>query len=320
MTRLLRGIALSACLLATLARAAGRDSITVDRFDLPAPALAPAGLHVTVYLPPGYAAGAARYPVLYANDGQDMAAVGLRATLADLQARHLMAPLIVVAVDALPDRLAQYGLFDRARRRSVVGGSRYGAIGTQAQPYAQWLMQTLVPAIDARYHTRGDAADRAVLGWSLGALSAFGVGWEAPDVFGTVGAFSPSFWVAADRTDAATVQHTRLALRRVDRGPARPALRLWFSIGTAEETSDRDGDGVIDAVDDLRDLVDGWRDADGTPRRGLRQLGAAVVTGDAADPPRHGQVALEVVPGARHELRAWAAVLPAFLRWAFPPR
>lgn len=286
-----------------------------DTFRLPSPAFAPQSFHVTVYLPPGYAQGGTHYPVLYANDGQDMSAVGLQATLANLYARHAIAPVIVVAVDALPDRLALYGLFDRARR----GGSRFGAIGAQAQPYAQWFVDTLVPAIDARYRTRPSAANRAVLGWSLGALSAFGLGWNEPDVFGTVGAFSPSFRVAGDRSDARAVQHSRLALRMVDRGPARPALRLWFSIGTGEETSDRDGDGVIDAVDDLRDLVDGWRDVDGTPRRGLRQLGYDVVEGDPAHPPRNGQVALDVVPDAHHEQKAWAAVLPDFLRWAFPP-
>lgn len=293
---------------------------TADTFQLPSPAFAPQTFHITVYLPPGYAEGNARYRVLYANDGQDMPAVGLQATLANLYAKHAIAPVIVVAVDALPDRLALYGLFDRTRRRSVVGGSRFGAIGAQAQPYAQWFIQTLVPTIDARYRTSPVPADRAVLGWSLGALSAFGMGWNAPEVFGTVGAFSPSFWVAGDRSSAADVQHSRLALRMVDRGPARPSLRLWFSIGEAEETSDRDVDGVIDAVDDLRDLVGGWRDIDGAPRRGLRQLGGAVTEGDPAHPPRDGQVALDVVPGAHHEQKAWAAVLPNFLRWAFPPR
>lgn len=318
-------LALSLLLTALCTHASGAPSAAAatpitDTFQLPSPAFTPQTFHISVYLPPGYAQGSTRYPVLYANDGQDMPAVGLQATLANLYARHAIAPVIVVAVDALPDRLALYGLFDRARRRSVVGGSRFGAIGVQAQPYAQWFVDTLVPTIDARYRTRPTAADRAVLGWSLGALSAFGLGWNDPDVFGTVGAFSPSFWVAGDRSDARAVQHSRLALRMVDRGAVRPALRWWFSIGTGEETSDRDGDGVIDAVDDLRDLVDGWRDVDGTPRRGLRQLGYRVVEGDPAHPPRTGEVALDVVPGAHHEQKAWAAVLPDFLRWAFPPR
>ncbi|MBU6248618.1 MAG: hypothetical protein KGN77_12750 [Xanthomonadaceae bacterium] len=138
-------------------------------------------------------------------------------------------------------------------------------------------------------------------------------------MFGTVGAFSPSFRVAGDRSSAAAVQRSRLALRMVERGPVRRNLRIWLSAGTGEETADRDHDGVIDAVDDVEDLVNGWRDPDGHVHRGLRQLGDDVVAGGPADPPRAGAVALEVVPGARHEHRAWAAVLPDFLRWAFPP-
>lgn len=291
-----------------------------DTVELPSTAFAPQSFHITVYLPPGYDAGHRRYPVVYANDGQDMQAVGLVPTLARLEATHEIEPVIVVAVNALPDRLGTYGLSDRARARSVVGGSRFGAIGLSAQAYSQWLAQSLVPWVDAHYRTHREPTGRAVLGWSLGALNAFNLGWNYPDLFGTVGAFSPSFWVAGDRADAASVQHSRLALRMVERGPRRDGVRWWFSIGTGEETSDRDGDGVIDAVDDLHDLVDGWRDAQGMSHRGLRQWGYAVVEGDAAHPPAGGQVALEVVDGAQHNQVAWAKVLPDFLRWAFPAR
>ncbi|AND68799.1 hypothetical protein ATSB10_13450 [Dyella thiooxydans] len=303
------------------ARAAGPSpSLDTQRFMLPGGALAPGGFHVRVFLPPGYAQGRARYPVLYANDGQDMDAVAMRATLARLEGTHAIAPVIVVAVDALPDRLAQYGLFDRGRHRPIVGGSPVGPIGRNAAAYAQWFIGTLLPYVDAHYRTEPTPRGRAVLGWSLGGLGAFGLGWNAPDRFGTVGAFSPSFWVAADRGSADAVQRSRLALRMVDRGPPRPGLRLWLSVGTGEETADRDHDGVIDAVDDVQDLVNGWRAPDGHTLRGLRQLGDRVFEGGPADPPRRGQVALEVVPGAHHDQPAWAAVLPDFLRWAFPPR
>lgn len=301
------------------AAAPAPSPIVTHQLTLPGAPLAPAGFHVRVFLPPGYARGGARYPVLYANDGQDMDAVAMRATLARLEAAHAIAPVIVVAVDALPDRLAQYGLFDGARNRPVVGGSRVGAIGIHAAAYARWFIDTLLPYIDGHYRTEPVPRGRAVLGWSLGGLSAFGLGWNAPDRFGTVGAFSPSFWVAADRGSADAVQRSRLALRMVDRGPARPDLRLWLSVGTGEETADRDRDGVIDAVDDVQDLVNGWRAPDGRSLRGLRQLGYRVVEGGPGDPPRAGRIALEVVPGARHEQAAWAAVLPDFLRWAFPP-
>lgn len=294
-------------------------TVTTQQFTLPGGALAPDGFHVRVFLPPGYARSRARYPVLYANDGQDMDAVAMRATLARLEDAHAMAPVIVIAVDALPDRLAQYGLFDRGRNRPIVGGSPVGPIGANAATYAQWFIGALLPYVDAHYRTEPTPRGRAVLGWSLGGLSAFGLGWNAPDRFGTVGAFSPSFWVAADRGSAGAVQRSRLALRMVDRGPPRPDLRLWLSVGTGEETADRDHDGVIDAVDDVQDLVNGWRAPDGRVLRGLGQSGYRVVKGGPGDPPRRGQVALDVVPGAHHEQAAWAAVLPDFLRWAFPP-
>jgi predicted alpha/beta superfamily hydrolase len=282
----------------------------VQKLELDAPAFAPEHIHVTVYLPPGYAQSTARYPVLYANDGQDMPAVGLQATLATLYGEHAIEPIIVVAVDMLHDRASGYGLSDRKRGQNVVGGSRIGAIGLKAADYSSWVATSLVPYIDARYRTRADARQRTVMGWSLGALNAFNLGWEYPEVFGSIGAMSPSFWLAGDRSDAAAVQRSRLAQAMVDRGPRRDGLRFWFAAGTAEESNDRDRDGVIDVVDDLQDLVEGFR-GDGVQRRGLRQLGYST-TGPGAD------VTVFLLPDGHHQQASWAKMLPVFLRWAFP--
>ncbi|HET6805021.1 MAG TPA: alpha/beta hydrolase-fold protein [Frateuria sp.] len=284
----------------------------VRKLELDAPAFAPERLHVTVYLPPGYARSNARYPVLYANDGQDMQAVGLQATLSKLYGEHAIEPLIVVAVDMLKDRASGYGLSDRARGRSVVGGSRIGAIGIKAADYSSWLATALVPYVDAHYRTRADARQRTVMGWSLGALNAFNLGWQYPRVFGKVGAMSPSFWLAGDRSGATAVQRSRLAQAMVDRGPKRAGLKFWFAAGTAEETNDRDRDGVIDVVDDLQDLVEGYR-GNGVRRRGLRQLGYST-TGTDPD------VTVFLLPGGHHQQASWAKMLPVFLRWAFPSR
>ena len=281
-----------------------------QRLELESPAFAPERIHVTVYLPPGYANSTDRYPVLYANDGQDMRAVGLQATLARLYDEQAIEPVIVVAIDMLQDRASGYGLSDRKRGQSVVGGSRIGAIGLRAADYSSWVATALVPYVDAHYRTRADAGQRTVMGWSLGALNAFNLGWEYPDVFGKVGAMSPSFWLAGDRSDAAAVQRTRLAQAMVDRGPRRKGLKFWFAAGTAEETNDRDHDGVIDVIDDLQDLLDGYR-GDGVQRGGLRQLGY-VTTGPDAD------VTVFLLPGGHHQQASWAKMLPVFLRWAFP--
>jgi enterochelin esterase-like enzyme len=286
-----------------------------------APAFAPEKLSVTVYLPPGYAEDSIRrYPVLYANDGQDMAAVGLQPTLARLYREQVIPPVIVVAIRMLDDRASGYGLSDRAHQRSLVGGSPIGPIGTRAQQYSEWVATALVPYVDAHYRTRKSALSRTTLGWSLGALNAFNLGWQYPDVFGQVGAFSPSFWLASDRSSAKAVQHTRLAQAMVDRSHKRKGLRMWFAVGTAEETKDRDGDGINDSVDDVQDLLQGYRDSGGFQVRGLKQLGYSIDMDAAKHPLRHVDVSLYLLPGGEHNQASWGKMLPPFLRWAYGRR
>jgi predicted alpha/beta superfamily hydrolase len=253
-------IACSMPVMAAPRRVDGATAIAdYDTLQVPAPGIAPTPLRVRVLLPPGYRPDAAiGYAVLYVNDGQDMEAVGLRPTLAALERDDAIRAPIVVAIDMPPDRMGGYGLSDRAAARSLVADTKYGPVGALAQPYSEWLARTLVPLIDARYRTRPSPDARAVLGWSLGGLNAFNLGWQYPEVFGRVGAFSPSFWLASDRSDDAAIQRTRLAQAMVDRGPTRLGLKLFFAVGETEETGDRDGDGIIDVVDDARDLIDGW--------------------------------------------------------------
>ena len=276
---------------------------------------------VDVYLPGDYArSGRERYPVLYANDGQDMQAVELVPTLAELCRKHAIREPIVVAVHMLRDRASGYGLSNRATHRSLVGGSKIGPIGSRAYDYSRWFARQLVPYIDAHYRTERSARARSVLGWSLGALNAFNLGWEYPKVFGRVGAFSPSFWLAADRDSDEAAQRTRLAQRMVDSGPKRNGLRFWFAAGTAEETNDRDHDGVIDVIDDLDDLVDGYRAPDGFHERGLRQLGYTVNMDDAAHPRTTADVSVYLLPQGQHKQASWAKMLPPFLRWDYGTR
>ena len=323
--RWLRGVLAAGLLFGTVVAHAAEGTpakpsadASVVKLQLAASAFAPETLHVTVYLPPGYASPRARrvrYPVLYANDGQDMPSVGLKQTLARLYRAHAIHPIIVVAVDMLADRASGYGLSDRATARSLVGGSRIGPIGTRAHDYSAWLATTLVPYIDAHYRTVPKAPSRAMLGWSLGALNAFNLGWQYPAVFGTVGAFSPSFWLAADRSSADTVQRTRLAQTMVGSSRKRAHLRLWFAVGSAEETDDRDGDGINDAEDDVRDLVFGYRTAAGPQAPGLQQLGYPISTDPNAPPGT--PVVLTVLQGGEHNQASWKRMLPSFLRWAF---
>lgn len=292
------------------------NEVAEETLHLDAPGVSTAPIRVRVYLPPDYAVTQARYEVLYVNDGQDMEAVGMAQALERLYARHAITRLIVVAIDMPSDRIAGYGLFDRARDAPVVAPTKYGAVGANARIYATWLIQRLLPAIDARYRTRTDAAGRAILGWSLGAASAFGIGWQHPELFGRVGAFSPSFWLAADNRDAAAVQSTRIAHRLVDTGAPGARPLLFLGVGTREETDDRDGDGVVDVLDDARDLLERVTRA----RTGTQflQPGDGIGTESSSESVR-GDAVLFLLPGGAHDQRSWARMLPVFLTWAYSP-
>jgi len=103
----------------------------------------------------------------------------------------------------------------------------------------------------------------------------------------------------------------------VDHGPIRAGLKMWFAVGTAEETSDRDGNGIIDAINDVQDVIEGYRGPDGFHARGLKQLGYTVNLDYARHPSRDTNVALFLLQGGKHNQTSWKQMLPPFLLWAY---
>lgn len=242
---------------------------------------------VVVYLPPGYDAKSDQtYPVLYVNDGQDREALKLHETLARLMDRREIRPVIVVTVPTNDNRLREYG--------TAVAPNAQG-LGDFAPAYANFFSDDLMPMIDGGLRTCGRAL---VCGMSLGGLSAFDLFWNDPERFGVVGVFSGSFWWRAADDETAIAPGQRIAHEMVRRGPYRPGQRFWFQTGTRDETSDRDDNGVIDAIQDTTELIDE-----------LRLLGYE----DGKD------VVYCEVPAGRHNYETWSKVFPDFLRWALPP-
>jgi iron(III)-enterobactin esterase len=246
---------------------------------------------ITLFLPPGYqASGNRRYPVLYLNDGQDVEALQLRYTLARLVAGRQMKPVIVVAIPTNAERLQEYG--------TAVTANAQG-LGKKAKLYGRFVTEEIRPLINGRFRTLTDPANTAVLGASLGGLSAFDIGWNHPDLFGIVGVFSGSFWWRAGEeatqiTPGALIMHE--VVRRSDRQTG-PRLRIWLQAGTRDEVADRDQNGVIDAIQDTVELMDELTAAGYRP-------GIDVVYHETT--------------GGRHDYETWAKLLPTFLHWAFP--
>lgn len=241
---------------------------------------------IRIHLPPGGVKPG--MPVLIALDGQNMAAWQLDEALAGLATRGGRELPLVVAIPSGGDRLDEYGL---------AGLPDYAGRGRKAEEFQRFVVEIVLPAVRARYAVTADPARTGVMGASLGGLAAFDLAWRHPGVFGFAGIFSGSFWWRGDNTTPAAKQQSRLAHRRV-REFARPArLRLWFEAGTKDETDDRDGNGLIDAIQDTTELLDELE------RRGFR---------------RGTDLRYVELAGGEHNESTWAQALPAFLDWALP--
>jgi enterochelin esterase-like enzyme len=243
-------------------------------------------VRLDVVLPPGFDAAAAQpYPVLYLNDGQDLQRLQLPATLNYLYKRGAVRPFVLVAVHAA-DRLQEYGV---AARPDYLGR------GGRAGHYTAFVLKELLPYVQAHYHASADPAEAVVAGMSLGGLTAFDLAWHHPEAFGRAGSFSGSFWWRSrglndGYTDADRLMHSLVRARR-----PWPSQQFWLQTGTNDETSDRNNNGIIDAIEDTLDLMAVLE------RQGLPQAAVRYVE----------------VPGGRHHQDTWGAVMPDFLRWAF---
>ncbi len=242
---------------------------------------------IDVFLPRGYQSSHLSYPVLYANDGQDMAPIDLAGILDSLQASTSMAPAIVVAIHATGDRIQDYG---------TAGIPNAQGYGSRADKYERFMLEELMPSIESRYRTLGGPASTAVMGWSLGGLSAFDMAWTHSDRIGAVGVFSGSFWWRTDDSSPANKAHSRIMHRRIRETAKKPALRMWFETGLQDENSDRDSNGVIDAIQDTEELIGELN------RKGFHR----------------GTDVVHLTVEGKHDLATWKRLLPEFLTWAFP--
>ncbi|MBK8003749.1 MAG: esterase family protein [Gemmatimonadetes bacterium] len=264
-----------------------RDRVTVERLADFESRLLNERRTIDVFLPRGYATDrAARYPVLYANDGQDMATIDLAALLDSLQRTGVMAPAIVVAIHAT-ERIQDYG---------TGGIPNAQGFGARAGLYGDFLLTELMPAINQRYRTETGPARTAIMGWSLGGLSAVDLAWRHPERFGAAGAFSGSFWWRTNDSTPALKASSRIMHQRVRSTRVKPALRLWLETGLEDEAADRDGDGVIDSIQDTEELV-----------TELVKLGF-----------HRGPDVTHLTIRGGHNLPTWKRILPEFLAWAFP--
>ncbi len=177
-----------------------------------------------VYLPPGYEESGKRYPTLYMLHGmgghrEEWIVYGLIGMI-DQQIRFgNVAPFIVV----LPQGDKGYWV-DNAN-----GGPRWG----------EYLTRDVVENIDANYRTLQSPASRGIGGLSAGGFAALSQAFTHPDLFGVVGAHSPS--LRGDDGEIALLGHAdefdaRDPIFLAARAPSLNGMRIWIDIGQGDET------------------------------------------------------------------------------------
>jgi len=245
-------------------------------------------VELTILLPPGYSAASGRFPVLYLNDGQDMDRLRMSSLLDSLYEKKSLPPLVVVGIHANQDRLNEYGTAAQAD---------YQGRGAKAGRYTQFVLSELMPYIEKSVRVASGPTTTAIAGFSLGGLSAIDLAWAHPERFGKVGVFSGSLWWRKKAYENGYDDHNdRIMHTLIRNSVSKSALKFWFEAGTEDETSDRNKNGVIDAIDDTLDLM-----------QELRAKGY------------HDEVDFEYVEvaGGKHNQETWAGVMPDFLQWAF---
>ena len=132
------------------------------------------GVHVNVLVPPDYARRHRRYPVLYLFHG----------AFGDEDSFTTQTDLLAFTAQLHPDEQAIVVMPDGGH----LPAGRDWVDGTHHQE--SFVIDTLVPYIDAHYRSFGDRAHRAGAGFSAGGMNAMVFAARHPDLFVAAGSFS----------------------------------------------------------------------------------------------------------------------------------
>lgn len=168
---------------------------------------------VFVYTPPGYSKSNRRFPLLFLHHGSNDVAAGWTWT----GHAHLILDNLIAAGKAKPMIIVMpFG-------HAVPFGSPRQVQATNADRFEAYLLKEVLPLVEAEYRLLPGAANRAIVGLSMGGGQALQIGLAHLDQFSHIGAFS-----AAVPTDYAT----RFAAQLQNAKATNEKLKLfWVGIG-----------------------------------------------------------------------------------------
>ena len=220
------------------------------------------------------------------NDGQDFKELEIYSSISNLQTQNKILRFMCVGIHANHDRLQEYGTASQAD---------YKQRGSKAKQHNDFIIQELLPLLFKKYSVNIEG--NVIAGLSLGGLSAMDIGWNNDQTFSKIGVFSGSFWWRQKTEEEGyTDENDRIMHNIVRAGTYKKGMKFWFEAGTNDEKSDRNNNGIIDAIDDTLDLITALE------KKGYK---------------KDQDLIYREVAGGEHNQNTWKKVLPEFLIWAF---
>ncbi|MCP9765265.1 alpha/beta hydrolase [Lacihabitans soyangensis] len=226
------------------------------------------------------------YPTIYMNDGQDFDQLETLNSIRHYYKKGGQA-FIFVAIHTNERRLSEYGTSFQAD---------YKNRGDKATDYMNFVVSELLPLIRKETASSSIANDNTFCGFSLGGLSAMDIVWENPHLFSKVGVFSGSFWWR-DKSyeEGYTDDQDRIMHNKIRKSNYKSGLKFWLECGTADETADRNNNGIIDSIEDTLDIITELKN------KGYNQSDIKYVE----------------IDGGEHNFNTWKHAFPQFLEWVF---
>jgi predicted alpha/beta superfamily hydrolase len=190
---------------------------------------------IDVWLPPGYDAGATRYPVLYMHDGQNVFAPANAFTGIDWGVDEAIErgmatggrAAIVVGVWNTPLRRREYmpqqPLSAPGAEQAAARFAAYAGGPSLSDAYLRLLVEEVKHFVDATYRTLPAQPDTFVMGSSMGGLVSLYALCQYPQVFGGAGCLSTHWPIGG----------IELVDGMAARLPPPGRHRIYFDFGTA---------------------------------------------------------------------------------------
>jgi len=169
----------------------------------------------SIYLPASFKAHSTeKYPIIYVTDGYEYIheRMGNMITILDnLISLKKIKPVIAVFID----NREPVNRANNRRMQELAMNDRY----------LKFVTEELIPKVEGQYPVSTKAEDRAILGTSMGGLTAAYFAFSKPEVFGLAGIQSPAFWFKPE-------------IYAVCDKPEKPPVKIFMTTGVINDTQE----------------------------------------------------------------------------------